>query len=170
MTSADVSDRFGFRDPAILRTFEYWLEKRGQRRFPARADLDPLDLRYVIGDVCIIDVARDPRRFSYRLVGTRIVQRDGYDMTGKSLDCLPDAEYREAIRATFAKACDRGFPILGSRDQVIDDRIRAYEFLILPLAANGSDIDMLFTVQRYLPSVLAASGMTAQIQSRTLEV
>jgi len=51
-----------------------------------------------------------------------------------------------------------------------DGSIRANQFLILPLAANGSGIDMLFTVQRYSPSVLAAAGMTAQIQSRALEI
>jgi len=39
--------------------------EEGERRFPARADIDPLDFGYVLGHVMLLDVLRDPLRFRY---------------------------------------------------------------------------------------------------------
>lgn len=145
-------------DERIRRFFRYWLDKRGERRYPARASLDPVDFPYVLGDVAVIEAERSrvgspwPWSFRYRLVGTKIVERDGYDLTRKTLDDLPEPQYRERIRATWIAVCETGIPAHHVRELLLDRRLRRYEVLVLPLASNGEDIDMLISVQRQLPS------------------
>ncbi|HLJ18945.1 MAG TPA: PAS domain-containing protein [Stellaceae bacterium] len=158
MSASHRDFEFAIADEKTRRFFQYWREKRGDRKYPARADLDPVDFFYVLGDVVMVDAARAapggrwPWAFRYRLVGTKIVQRDGYDLTGKPLDDLPEPEYRERVRATWLEACETGLPAHRVRDLLLDRRIRRYEVIVLPLASNGEDIDMLISVQRQLPS------------------
>jgi hypothetical protein len=137
-------------DPRIRQLYDYWLSKRGDRLYPARAAIDPLDFRYVLGDITLVEVGADRRTFTYRLYGSNLSARDGYDITGKTLDALPEAEYRERVRRAFTIAVDSGAPRHGIRDLVVDGRRRRFEFLVLPLASNGDDIDMLLSVQRYI--------------------
>lgn len=159
----------GIVDPEIARFVDYWQSKRQPgARFPARAALDPVDFRYVLGNVVLLEVSKagdDPQRwvFRYRLIGTNIVARDGYDLTDKTLDELPEPEYRERIRQTCVHVCETGQPIHYIRELVLDQRFRCYEVAILPLASNGQDIDMLISVQREMQNVLenrARSGHT----------
>jgi len=144
----------GIADPQIRRFVEYWQGKRGAARYPSRAALDPIDFRYVLGDVVIIEAKRAapgsqfPWLFRYRLIGTNVVSRDGYDLTNKSLDDLPEAEYRERVRTTWNAVCDSGMPAHHIRNLHLDNRVRCYEAVVLPLASNGDDIDMLISVQR----------------------
>jgi len=144
-------------DEKIRRFYQYWLAKRGGRRYPSRASLDPRDFAEVLGDVVLIDAWRSepgsrwPWSFRYRLVGTNIVARDGYDLTRKTLEELPEPEYRERVRATWIEVCETGIPAHHVRELWLDDRLRRYEVIVLPLAGNGEDIDMLVSVQRQLP-------------------
>jgi hypothetical protein len=144
-------------DPQIRRFVEYWQGKRGAARYPARAALDPIEFRYVLGDVVIIAAKRAapgsqfPWAFRYRLIGANVVARDGYDLTNKSLDDLPEPEYRERVRTTWTAVCDSGVPAHHIRDLHLDNRMRRYEAVVLPLASNGNDIDMLISVQRETP-------------------
>jgi hypothetical protein len=141
-------------DPKIRRFVKYWREKRGDAEFPARADLDPIDFHYVLGDVVLIEASRTPAgsrwpwEFRYRLVGANLVERDGYNLTNKSLDELPEPEYRERVRTSFIEVCETRAPIHRIRELFLDHRLRRYEAVVLPLAGNGHDIDMLITVQR----------------------
>ncbi len=158
MSAAHRDFEFAIADEKIRRFFQYWLDKCRGRKYPARADLDPVDFAYVLGDVVMVDAERSPRgsrwpwTFRYRLVGTKIVHRDGYDLTGRPLDELPEPEYRERVRATWMESCETGLPAHRIRELLLDRRMRRYEVIVLPLASNGEDIDMLISVQRPLPS------------------
>ena len=154
MNPADTEYKSRIVDPEIRRFVEYLRSKRGEGTYLARAALDPLDFRYVLGDVVIIEAHRSPAgsrwpwAFRYRLIGTNVVARDGYDLTNKSLDDLPEPEYRERVRTTWTEVCETGAPAHHVRDLILDDRARRYEVVVLPLASNGRDIDMLISVQR----------------------
>src|SRR5437763_2141752 len=89
----------GIVDERLSRLYAYWLKRKGSRRYPARRDLDPVDLRYVLGHLLLIDVLREPLRFRVRLHGAEMTARAHYDLTGKFLDELPDPAYRDyAVR------------------------------------------------------------------------
>ena len=70
----------------LRRLLAYWLGKRGPRRAPARADIDPLEIASLLPHVMLIDVEHAPLRFRYSLVGTEVVRNLGADMTGRYLD------------------------------------------------------------------------------------
>lgn len=135
--------------PRIQALCAYWLDRRGTRQFPARSDLDPLDMKSLLGNIVLTEVHRDPLRFLYRLHGTLLVQRDGYDMTGKWLSDHPEPEYRERIRESLTRMVESRGPVLVRRDAMIDGRPRSYEAVILPLASDGTTIDKAISAQFY---------------------
>jgi hypothetical protein len=142
-------------DPGIRRFWAYWRAKSAAGALPARRALDPLDFPYVLGKVVLIEARRGSGetpdwRFRYRLVGTEVVARDGYDLTNRTLEDLPDPEYREQIRHTWTSVCETTEPFHGFRDRMMDGRTRRYEVIVLPLAENGHHVDMLISVQNNL--------------------
>lgn len=111
---------------------------------PARTDIDPLEMTFVIGNIILVDViAGEQPGFRIRLHGTNLVQRAGYELTGRTLDALPQNEFRELARLSFTKVATSGEPLHVARDRVIDDRLHRYETVIMPMAADGATVDML---------------------------
>lgn len=147
-------------DSDIRRFAEYWESKRAGRKYPSRAALDPLEFRYVLGNVVIIEAQRPAAgsggswQYRYRLIGANVVARDGYDLTNKTLEDLPEPEYRERVRATWTEVSETGIWAHHVRELVLDGRLRRYEVVVMPLAGNGEDIDMLISVQREMSAVV----------------
>ena len=150
-------------DPLLRRFVEYWRSMRAGAAYPSREAIDPLDFRYVLGDVVLVDARRTPAgsahpwNFRYRLIGANIVERDGYDLTNKTIDDLPEPQYRERIRSTWLDVCETGAPVYYAREMFLDERPRRYEVVVMPLASNGHDIDMLISVQRATRAASAAA-------------
>jgi hypothetical protein len=57
-TGPAVAERI--EDERLLRLFAYWTEKAAGRVCPARRDIDPLEFDYLLGDISLIEVLRDP--------------------------------------------------------------------------------------------------------------
>jgi hypothetical protein len=130
--------------PKLQRLYDYWVTKRGDRKMPARADLDPLDMVFIIGNIILVDVLGEtPPRFRIRLHGTRLVERAGYELTGKMLDELPVTEFRTLAQQTFAEVATTGEPLQGKRDRIIDGRFARYETVLMPLSDDGEQVDRL---------------------------
>src|SRR5580704_11254146 len=130
--------------PKLQQLYEYWEAKRGARNMPARADIDPLDMMFVIGNIILVDVlAETPLRFRVRLHGTNLVQRVGYELTGKMLDELPQTEFRKLAQESFTRVVTSAEPVAGKRDRVIDARFARYETIIMPLSGDGELVDRL---------------------------
>ena len=66
-------------DHRLRRLLAYWLEKRGDRLFPAKAEIDPVEFPYILGYVTLVDVERDRRRYRFRLDGSILVSLSGSD-------------------------------------------------------------------------------------------
>jgi hypothetical protein len=137
-------------DPRIVRLYDYWTQRRGTHRFPARGDLDPLDMKYLLGELVLLDVHYEPLRFKYRLHGTKLVTRAGFDMTGKWVHDWPTPQYRARLTLAYTRTVEAGEPQRGARAIFDDQRWREYEFLILPLASDGCLIDKLLAAVVYL--------------------
>jgi hypothetical protein len=134
----------GIVHPSLQRLYQYWSEKRGGRNMPSRADIDPLDIRYAIGNVILIDVIDgEPLKFRIRLHGTNLAERVRFDLTGKMLDEMPQAEFRDLTRQSFTKVATTKKPLHAHRDRILDDRLRRYETIILPLSSDGDRVDVI---------------------------
>src|SRR3954468_8007033 len=82
--------------PILKRMVAFWDQQRRGRDWPMRADFDPLEFWFAVGTVSLIDVISatpsQPRRYFFRLDGTRQVDLFGVDFTGKFLDQVADAD------------------------------------------------------------------------------
>jgi hypothetical protein len=128
------------------RLYDDWENRRRDGRFPARADFDPLDLRYIIGNLSLLDVLRDPLRFRYRLHATNTTEWQGFDLTGKEIDDSPNIERRAPIKDHFAEVVARRTPLVRLHEwQTENYGTRRHEALVLPLASDGIMIDMIMS-------------------------
>jgi hypothetical protein len=132
--------------PRLQRLLQYWHDKRGSRPMPARRDLDPLELSWVLGDLSLVEVHRADHgrlRYRFRLIGSRVAERLGYEMTGKWLEDLPEPAYRAYLAEAYGEVVARAVPLSEHPDMVIDHRLHHYEILRMPLASDGHHPDML---------------------------
>lgn len=148
---AQGQDRFRerIRHPNLLRLYDYWAERRRGRRFPSRQDIDPVEFKFALGNVTLIDVLYDPLRFRFRLVGTLMAQRMGWDLTGKMIDETPDAAYRDSLIEAYRRIVETHEPSTVLYERTIEGKSRRFEVLRLPLAADGETINMLLLCPQY---------------------
>jgi hypothetical protein len=130
-------------DARLCRLYAYWDERRGDRRSPARRDIDPVDFSYALGSIMLVDVLRDPLKFRVRLHGSELVNRDRHDLTGKLLDDLPKTDFNVLVIERCKSLVATGDPVLIHDDRVLDGRHRRYEALWLPLSRDGAEVTML---------------------------
>lgn len=146
---AIAAARAAITDAVLLRVFDYWQSRIRDGRPPARADIDPLEMPYVMGNLILVDVERDPWRFRYRLAGSRVTNRLGFDPTGKYLDEHPDPNHRQTIQAVYTEVASTGLPKAYARDQYVDNRLRRYDVLVVPLSGEAGQITMIMTVMKF---------------------
>jgi hypothetical protein len=122
--------------PLLLQLYAYWNGRRDGRRFPVREDIDPLDLKFILGSLILIDIEPDPLRFRYRLFGSEIARRQGFDMTGKYNDQHPWPEFAARVRDVYKGVMENGEPALIRRRGLIGDQPMDHQSLILPLGRD----------------------------------
>jgi len=134
---------FSITDESLRRLYLYWDEKRGARPFPARRDIDPLDFRYLLGWILLLDVSHAPLRFNYRIYGTEIGLQEGLELTGKSLDEHPRPETRRELETAWRQVVETGVPVYEVYERETVGSLRNFEALRLPMSSDGRVIDML---------------------------
>jgi hypothetical protein len=139
-------------DDRLKRLYQYWLDRKGDRRFPARRHLDPVTIRFVLGHVMLVDVLGPPLRFRVRLHGTEMARLAHYDLTGKFLDELPLVEYRDYVIRQCASLVENGVPLHVHHNRILDNRLRTYEALWLPFSEDDRNVTMLLCGLIYDPS------------------
>ena len=122
---------------------EYWQTKCGDHALPSRADLDPADFRYALGNVSLIDVLANPLRFRIRVVASNVEARFDRALTGTYLDDLPEPESARLWDKVYRTVVRTRTPQTFVGEVVEDGVARMYRGKIWPLASNHRDIDML---------------------------
>ena len=130
-------------DDRLQRLFAYWQGKGGDRLFPSKSEIDPVDFSYVLGYVTLVDVEASPRRYRFRLDGSILVQLSGMDYTGRYLDDLPGEQYVAFIKETYDRVVNGGAPYCYRKDGLFDQQHFSEETLILPLGDKPPMVDML---------------------------
>jgi IS5 family transposase len=67
------------------------VERSHGRELSSRADINPLDVKYILGNLSLINVACEPLQFTHRIHASDLSQRTDTKMTNKSTDDLPGA-------------------------------------------------------------------------------
>jgi hypothetical protein len=134
--------------PQLVQLYGYWDRKRAGRRWPTRGDIDPVEMRFALGNIDLVEITYDPLVFLFRISGSNIDRDEGFNMQGKTLDEYPLPQHREAVRRTYFKVLDSGAPNYEELERFDEGQSVRYGRLILPLSDCGSRIDM-FLMGRY---------------------
>ena len=103
---ADADDRqLPVADRRLIRLYQYWLQKRGARSMPSRADIDPLDMRFILGHLMLIDVRHPGPEFRIRLQGSELTWWIGQELTGTNLEFPAPLRARSARVAAIPASC-----------------------------------------------------------------
>ena len=137
----------GFQSPLLIDLHRYWLERRGDRAMPQRADIDPIHtaFRPHLGFVVLTDVV-EPLRFRFRLIGSTLTTVVGRDSTGRYLDeVYSPADYEYMIVAyRWVVAHQAPLRITGNLRHENRSWIDM-ESVDLPLSSDGRAVDMIMT-------------------------
>lgn len=87
----------------LRRLYGDWEKRRGERTMPARADFDVIDFKYMLGNLNLLDVLREPLRFRFRVHASNAVARLGYDLAGAALSARRRRAHAGARAASRAR-------------------------------------------------------------------
>ncbi|MFC3229136.1 PAS domain-containing protein [Marinibaculum pumilum] len=135
----------GFPDLADLNgLLDLWREKAGGSGPPSRADFKPAELLPWMGHVSLLDVTEDPRRFRWRLIGSRIVEWTGRDRTGQWLEEIYAGPSLDAFMRLYEKVVAQGVPLFfsGTLLFVGKQHVR-FRVVVMPLSDDGARVNML---------------------------
>src|SRR5690349_19485283 len=122
---------------------EYWSRLNGAQWLPRWRDFDPLEVKRLLGNLMVVDVLREPLRFHVRLHGTEMVQRAGYELTGKPLDAIPFEEYRNYVIDRCRTLVANPEPTRVEHSRVLEGSIWPYHALWLPFSDDGKHVSTL---------------------------
>jgi hypothetical protein len=136
-------------NPKVTRLYDYWRKIHPRTGLPGRQHFEPLDLPDLLPSLWLLDVQHEPFRLKFRLIGTRIVERLGREVTGQWLDeahphLANDQNYFERYhRVVIQKepSWRKGPPLFKQ-----DPTVAYLENLILPLAADGGTVNTLLNI------------------------
>lgn len=112
---------------------------------PGRQHVDPVMIgSTLLPHVFLADVLDGGSRFRWRLIGTHIVNHAASDDTGRDLDATVSPAMRETIIGHYRETISTCRPIC-HRSEFIgrDRRVYRYDRVLMPLAADGSAVDMI---------------------------
>ena len=136
-------------DARIVALYRYWLSIRpGPGLLPGRKHFNPTAIPSLLRWIWLADIQRNPLRFKYRLVGTEHVEATGTDPTGHWYDEVHPRFLRSSAYPLFAASAERAEVTFyhGDPVYVIDAKFKIVERLILPMASDGKQVDMLLGI------------------------
>jgi len=133
------------RHPDLRRLLDYWRDKRGARAFPRRADIDAVDLGFMLARIALTEVHEGARRYRLRVVGSWWAQLSGVELTGTWVDDWSQANLRKLTTDTYEAVIAARTPLCARRDTWVDDKKLSYEILLLPLSEDDARISMIMT-------------------------
>ena len=152
MPERQEGDIDGFGEPPgwfnsrVHEIWHYWNIKRGDRRAPDRADLDPvLEIPSLVSGVWLLDVVDGGNRLRYRLIGDDLHAAGVVARTGEYLDEQPTARNSARTLAGLRKSVETATPYwrCGQPTLLHDQYIAGLEFIGLPLTVGNGRINML---------------------------
>ena len=147
------------RSPILRQGLAYWNEKRGHRAMPARADFDPMEIIPILPHVVLLDVLRDPLDFRYRLIGTLTEEHMAEPYTGRRFSEIPHQRAPSRIWSCSEQVVQDPRPLRSDIPYIGPKRdFTTVEDVMMPLAADGETVDMIFVVVDYNQKRASADG------------
>jgi hypothetical protein len=145
--------------------YQYWQSKHGDGHVPSRCDIDPIiDIPHLAKNLMLLD-ARD--KFTYRLVGSEVVERHGFNMTGRKSgssgkEAKAVSEWMAALNYVSSELKPR---LLVSR--IGNNEVARNVMILLPLADRQGRIEMVlvgsFYNEHFKPGTHVADMVTQEV-------
>jgi len=141
---------------------------RSQRQMPARKDLDPADIPRLLPKLMLADVTSDVisdvapgetgkmtraaarsegPQIRFRLVGTEVVGRFGYELTGYRLSEIDYGNQSDEIASLYREAVASAQPQFARIEfWQGSNRHMRMQHLLLPLSDDGKTVNMILAV------------------------
>ena len=140
-----VEVRHGFPGDAMLSSIHaFWQARNRGGRLPALSDFAVDELAPWLGNVSLVDVVGEPRRFRWRLIGSNIVARIGRDATGRWFDELYEGDVLQGYVAAYSVAVARRAAAFYHGDlEFVGRDFLTFRSVHLPLSDDGDTVNML---------------------------
>lgn len=139
--------------PGLRKLLEYWQSKCCNGHLPARADIDPVDLSFILPNLFLMDVnmSEEPRsRFRFRLFGTELVRVHGRERTGKTFHETLEEEPADGSVAWATRLVNERIPLfIGGRVRYLRKERLKFENAMLPLQNDGGEVCMILGATIY---------------------
>jgi len=150
MTGDETGGMDAPQHPDLLRLLAYWRRQCGEKAFPRRADIDPVDFSYMLSRIALTEVHdaeihENPRRYRLRVVGSWWHGTAGFEATGMWMEDWPHANQRQISIDAYERLIAARRPLVTVRDAWVDSRKLSYEIMHLPLSEDGARISMIVT-------------------------
>lgn len=157
-------DRDDIKSATVLAGYDYWLGKQralaDPDMLPARQDLDPLtEIPRLVPRMMLMDVQGIPLDFRYRLIGTGLRRHMAQDWTGKWLSEIPFQRPGSMVWQNNHLVVLQRRPLLAWPPYIGPHKDFLFiESIILPLAADGTNVDKLM----FFVDFIGNSGIAKQ--------
>lgn len=125
--------------PFTQQLHAYWTERRGERRAPERADIDPAAIRRILGDSLVLSCdAGEAARF--RVAGTKLCALFGRELRGEPFASIWDTDSAAAIGDLARIVAEEGVGVVAgvaASAQSGEELNADFEMLLLPLMHRG---------------------------------
>jgi hypothetical protein len=160
--AVDTLDIAQITSPRIHRLNDYWERQKVIRGgpLPHRSDIAPDQIRDLLPNTMIVDVERDPLRFRYRLVGTRVVEYNGIEFTGRYLGEIGWPEEQDLFDS-YVEVVEKRRPSFGALAwELLLGGYGRCEFARFPLSEDGQDVSQILAMEDYdFPRLEAFPGV-----------
>lgn len=114
--------------------YAYWQRLRGNRTAPDRSEIEPSDIRHILGDTFILEVVADATDYTYRLAGTRVCAAYGRELKGRNLLSQWTGRDRETLATLLSAVATEGAAaVVGVEAKSAHGRTIGAEILFLPV-------------------------------------
>jgi hypothetical protein len=142
--------------------FAYWAARRQGARLPGRRDLDPAEIKRLLPTLSLIDVLRPALDFRVRLAGTGLYDVYGREITGRPLSEVYNSAAADYWRGELTEVVRHARPAVGVHSLAWRGASHlSLLWMRLPLAANGTDVDMILGYDAVIGLGQVASGVRA---------
>ncbi|HWK44867.1 MAG TPA: PAS domain-containing protein [Stellaceae bacterium] len=129
-------------DPRLQALLRYWECRRGTADAPPIAAIDPVEFRFILGWLMIMEPLEGGRDFRYRLYGTCIADAFGRDLTGRNIgDSFP--EVANLAITVYRRVMERRCAVLTRHTPPESIPIERWERLALPFLDSKGDVTRL---------------------------
>ncbi len=117
--------------------YNYWDDLRGARPAPNRSEIDPGQIRSLLGDTFILETF-DPMTARFRLAGTRLCSAHCRELKGRNFLRGWNDKDREALSSLLAAITeDAAAAVIGISGHTERDHVLSMEMVLLPLNVPG---------------------------------